>query len=121
MISRAMAEAGEREWRNDLTNNFQNNSISSIPYQRLASDLVAYLKILLEKPDKTLKKGFIFKETYPSYEESQKISERIVAIYNLVKDKELEHKHLLRKLNFNVRRGRAKVSQIIEILSLFRK
>ena len=113
----------EAEWRNQFPEKEEQGTVlNAISYEKIALDLVAYLRILQDEAKKKestriIKKGLLFKDSYPSAGECMKISERLKVISKF-------HPHnveYIDRLISNVRKNEATIKQIIGIVSLFTK
>ena len=113
----------EREWRNQFPEKEdQGTVLNAISYEKIALELVAYLRILQDEAKKKestriIKKGLLFKDSYPSAGECMKISERLKVISKLY-PRNVED---LIRLISNVRENSVTIKQIIAIVSSYTK
>lgn len=114
MVStRALDEAGEREWRNQIVESSQITTISK-NFIQLRNELLNYLERIRTNDSKIIKKGF-FGTIYPNGEESKKICKKLSELFQEGRDNQ-ENVIILRSLFSSVKRGKTKLTQIIEIL-----
>ena len=113
----------EREWRNQFPEKEdQGTVLNAISYEKIALELVAYLRILQDEAKKKestriIKKGLFFKDIYPSAGECMNISKKLEIISDLY-PRNVED---LIRLISNVRKNSVTIKQIIAIVSSYTK